>query len=519
MMTNRSYPSKSILVALILLALVFNGVCLASNPNTTLNTPVPGEEALIAENTADNEPRPGHTLDASRQLFQQGYADYSRGKYQQAAECMHQFLNATTPNVQDYEWAEFFFGISLKRLGYTHAAVDTLTNLVIRKPNPQIVRYVLELMERISRSVPYDRDLLIDRALCDQSYDFIDGPAANFIHYYQGEYDWEHGMFDWGNAHFAQIPEYTYYHNKYLFRRALREILDNRIDAAVSLLKLVIDRLEDGDPLKDDARKTLARLFYEKGRYSEADLLYTQIEMNIVEQSQNLLERAWAHYRMGNPERAMGLLYSFEAPSYANSFTPEFYILKSFIYKDVCHYKTAMGVLEQFNIRYGGALEDIYHRQPLYQNKAILLVLLNKPKINATWKFLELLESESILLRENPDPNLKTYLEKLYDLKRKEVELQFKSLVNEAYERMANAMLQFEEEAHLMEYEIGIDMFQRVHSYHYEEGQASTDGTPSHKDKAIYAFQGEFWNDELDDYEVVLPNKCQNAEEWDIFFK
>jgi hypothetical protein len=42
-------------------------------------------------------------------------------------------------------------------------------------------------------------------------------------------------------------------------------------------------------------------------------------------------------------------------------------------------------------------------------------------------------------------------------------------VVNDAYEKMANAMLQFEEEAHLMEYEIGIDMYQRVHSYHYEE--------------------------------------------------
>ena len=37
--------------------------------------------------------------------------------------------------------------------------------------------------------------------------------------------------------------------------------------------------------------------------------------------------------------------------------------------------------------------------------------------------------------------------------------------------------------------------------------------------KAVYSFQGEFWNDELDDYKVVLPNKCENVEEWDIFFK
>jgi hypothetical protein len=35
----------------------------------------------------------------------------------------------------------------------------------------------------------------------------------------------------------------------------------------------------------------------------------------------------------------------------------------------------------------------------------------------------------------------------------------------------------------------------------------------------VYPFQGEFWNDELADLKVVLPNKCKNLEEWDIFFK
>jgi hypothetical protein len=73
-----------------------------------------------------------------------------------------------------------------------------------------------------------------------------------------------------------------------------------------------------------------------------------------------------------------------------------------------------------------------------------------------------------------------------------------------------------------MEYEIGLDMYQRVYTYHYTEekpGKESTDGKDEETKKVVYNFQGEFWNDELDDYKVTLPNKCQNAEEWDIFFK
>ncbi len=458
--------------------------------------------------------------DSLKSLFKIGYDCYSRKKYQVAAERLLTFLNATTPDVQDHEWAAFFFGMSLYKMGCSHAAVDSLTHLVTRKPNPQIVNYVLELLERITRTMPYDKSMVVDRALCDQSYGFVDGRIADFIHYYQGEYDWEHGFFAWGDEHFEKITKDTYYHNKYLFKRALREIYSDRIDSAISLLKTVILKLENGDPLKDDARKTLARLYYEKGNFQDADTLYQQIEMNIVDQAQNLLERAWVHYRLGNPERAMGLLYSFEAPSFVNAFTPEFYILKSFIYKDVCHYQTAMQVLGKFEQRYGSALEHIYRRRPVHDNQAMLLVLLNKPVIQRAWRFLNLLEKEHDLARANPNAELSAYLSQLYALKREEMERGFKKQIDEKYEAMANAMLKFEEEAHLMEYEIGIDMYQRVHDYHYEDDDAlPADGGASRAGKAVYAFQGEFWNDELDDYEVVLPNKCQNAEEWDIFFK
>ena len=515
MMANRIKPLAMLTVMVLLICFSAGTLALASMGDVRSPSSASHRQAALAS----TDPMSDANQDAIKAVFKAGYDCYSRKKYPQAADHLLRFLNETTPDDQDYEWAEFFFGMSLYQLGYTHAAVDSLTHLVTRKPNPQIVNYVLELLEQITRTIPFDRNMIVKRALCDQNYGFIDGRIADFMHYFQGEYDWERGFFKWGDDHFAKISNDTFYHNKYLFKRALLEIYSNRIDTAIDLLKTVIRRLDNGVPLKDDARKTLARLYYEKGNFADADLLYQQIEMNIVEQAQNLLERAWVHYRLGNPERAMGLLYSFEAPSFENAFTPEFYILKSFIYKDVCHYRTAMQVLEKFKDRYGQALSRIYQRQPIHENEAMLLVLLNQPVIKREWNFLNLLENEHELARGNPNLDLNAYLDRLYALKREEVERDFKKRINEKYETMANDMLRFEEEAHLMEYEIGIDMYQRVHSYHYDGQSVAADERQSRETKAVYAFQGEFWNDELDDYEVVLPNKCQNAEEWDIFFK
>jgi len=516
-MRNKKRMHYRLVITLVVSVLCgFVGVGRAAKPAGSLYPSLPTPELRQKQAPDDNVVQ---AEDKFKRLFAQGYEQYSRGHYQQAIHHLYPFLCERTPDETDYEWAEFFFGISLKRLGYSHAAVDTLANLVARKPNPKIVSYSLELLEEISRSVPFDRDLLINRSLCDQNYGFVEGEVSDFVHYYQGEYDWEHGLYEWGDEHFEKLRPDSYYYNKYLFKKALRELYGERLSEAIRILKQILLKLPDGDPLKDDARKTLARLYYETGKFAGADLLYQQVEMNIVEQAQNLLERAWTHYRMGNPERAMGLLYSFEAPSYTHSFTPEFYILKSFIYKDVCHYEKAMQILGQFKKRYGSALETIYKRRPPQDNQAMMLVLLNKTKIKQLWRFLDLLDREQAKCAENPDPAIKAYLNRLYTLKKEEAEQRFRILVNDEFEKMADAMLRFEEEANLMEYEIGIDMYQRVYDYHYSEDKSEKNKNKKLGGKAVYNFQGEFWNDELDDYKVVLPNKCQNAEEWDIFFK
>ena len=58
-------------------------------------------------------------------------------------------------------------------------------------------------------------------------------------------------------------------------------------------------------------------------------------------------------------------------------------------------------------------------------------------------KIPDLLEVEHQLARENTDVEFKSYLDRLYRLKREDVEHHFKQLVSDAYEAMADDMLQF----------------------------------------------------------------------------
>jgi hypothetical protein len=377
--------------------------------------------------------------------------------------------------------------------------------------------YCLEIFEEVLQKIPSDRDLILKRAVCAQGYDFVDGELKDFIHYQQGLLDWENGFFDWGNDHFNRITPNSYYYYKYMYQKALYRIYENDIDGAIAILEEITGSPYTDKKFMNDVNKTLARLLYEKGEYDKADHLYTQIEDSILGQSMNLMERAWVHYRLGNPEKAMGLLYAFRAPVYRAHFTPEYYILKSFIYKDVCHYQSAMNVVSGFRDRYGESIKSIYDRDEMMENDALLLLILNKREVNKTWKYIQLLEEERKKIQEFGNTELSIFLQKIYDLQMNKSRNVLKKQMKREFEKYADEMLKYEEESHLMAYEIGLDMYQRIQKYHYTEETGSNEKEP--ESIVVYPFQDEFWSDELADYKVVLPDKCKDMEEWDIFFK
>ena len=138
------------------------------------------------------------TSSPGRVEFELGYAGFEKKKYAEARDHLYRYLNTHSPDDTDYEWAQFFFGISLVRTGFSHAAVDILSDLVIRKPNPKIVSYSLEFLEEVTRTQPFDREKILFQVLSDQTYDFVDQHLSDFVNFHQGVFEWQHGFLEWG---------------------------------------------------------------------------------------------------------------------------------------------------------------------------------------------------------------------------------------------------------------------------------------------------------------------------------
>lgn len=551
-------PSRFGLLSLLFLALGF------ALPGQVLADEVTPDEAAveetpIAKNAALENTDAGESIVQplepavapevqKRKLFRAAYENFSGGHFQTAAPMFFQFILLSNQDEENYEWAQFFFGLSLEKMQLSHAAIDTLADLAKRKPNTRIVAYILEMFETISRDRPFDRELVLQQVLNDQDYDFSDTLISDFVHYYQGLEDWENGLLKWANKHFRSIKPGSYYYLKTRYHQAKVQIYQGDIKSAIDTLQHILGeddqantegrkpsarfanrdksstRNSKNEKLIDEVRWTLARLYYENGDYDLALEHYKRIRTPLIEQASFLMEQAWNVYQKGDAEKAMGYLYAFEAPSFKRFFSPEFYLLKSLIYKDVCHYDSALSVVDSFQQRYGRSLNAIYSRRTVadQDNEEVMNIALTKQKIAKNWKFIQLLERESKSLAAISDQPLRKYLEKIYSLQIEESAHSLKQDLNDEFEQIANDLLRYEEEANLMRYEIGIDMYQRVSQSHYkdESGDPGDDSVKqSRLRKVVFPFQGEFWNEELANYKVTLDNRCNEFEQWDVFFK
>ena len=457
-------------------------------------------------------------------MFQFGYELFKSEQWEFAAASFLEFIQLTSSDEKNYEWAEFFMAISLEHLGYTHVAVDRFSNLASRKPNTKIVSYILDMFEEISRTKPFDYDQVILQVVNDKDYGFISSEVSGFVDYYQGIQDWKTGYRDWAEDHFKKIPEDSYYYSRYLHQQALYQIEINKPKKALKIIAQILQVENLDQKLRDESLWIAARLHYELGDLKEAGFLYSKIETPVIEQASFLLEQAWIEYQKQDYERAMGYLYAFEAPSFRQFFTPEYFLLKSFIYKDVCHYESALTVVEEFNQRYGTSLEAIYNRKDEtdVETEELLYVILAKKNVKKIWDFITMLESEKTQTSNLHNDNLIKYIEGVYDLQIQDSTYHLRHLIKNEYATRANALLQFEEESNLMRYEIGVDMYQRVAQNTYVDASKQENALKKKKEKleaqVVFPFQREYWNDELGFYQVSLPNKCDTFKDWDLFF-
>jgi tetratricopeptide (TPR) repeat protein len=126
--------------------------------------------------------------------------------------------------------------------------------------------------------------------------------------------------------------------------------------------------------LRELAFLQLARLHYQNRQNRYAIFYYGKMPWGGAQWLEGLWEASYAHYRIGEHEKALGNLLTLQSAYFKDEYFPESWVLKAIVYYENCRYPEARLVLETFNSVY----------EPLYDE---LVALAGKP--SAPSAFLE----------------------------------------------------------------------------------------------------------------------------------
>jgi len=114
------------------------------------------------------------------------------------------------------------------------------------------------------------------------------------------------------------------------------------------------------DPrVREQAFLQLARIHYEHKQNRYAIFYYDKMPWGGESWLEGLWESSYAHYRIGDYEKALGNLLTLQSPYFKDEWFPESWILKAIIYYENCRYPEARAILDEFHGGYEGILGEL----------------------------------------------------------------------------------------------------------------------------------------------------------------
>ena len=500
--------ARALLVALVLLAA---RVAVAEETTAAPSAPTPPPVAAPAD-----APPPSAPVDP--EIFTEALADFHAQRYESAAAGFYGYLHFGGPTVENYEWSQFFLAESLAALGLWHAAVQYYTTVAKTRSQPEVLPEALARLEEVSRTRPFDEWLVDETLLYDSELGALPDTLHDWVHYVQGLEDLRHGFAGWSQAHFDAIHPGSHYALAAAYAQAVSALEAKKTGAALAQLRAVADSPIDAPETKNQANLAVARLLFEKDQLDEAAAYYArvkQIDLSF-QQAQLLIEKAWTAYGQRDFKKAMGLLHALDAPSYAGYILPDVYLLRGQIFRQLCHFMLAKRTVRAFARKYDRPLRALYARRPMMEIDAIRDAAVQDGALARRAALVRTLAAERRRIEDHDaaweEVGLDEHLRRLYDFAQHAHERAMRPAFAAEAERIANNVLDAEEQIRLLDYEIGLDIFKRVKGGRPTRGPEEDLSVPYDSNNVYYELDGEYWNDELHDYQYFVTDRCFEGE-------
>lgn len=406
--------------------------------------------------------------------------------------------------------AEVGLGQGFARQGLTFAATSLFSEIIRNKQGTQAAWLALIELQEIAKKNPVDDDGVYGELIFDIDYDSPPKEVQDFVAFQNGMFNKLRGYPEWSEDEIKKVSTGSYWDYKLRYFAALDDVKKDQIDSAIGKFSaLGNDELAPKD-IRTDSNHQYARLIFEKGDYLQAYKTLKQIELNPRERGLILLERAWAKYYLKDYGKALGLLTALEAPAFDPARSPEAYLLKMLIYKELCYYDAAFKVMKDFKRKFSNSVEMIKKRKDLKKDPGLVNMAVIDRRISYWVNYLNLLKAERIQFKNFSKLSVYVGIRREYDLKISEVYNRLDLMIKDKIRQSANELLDWQEQISFLDYQTRVDSLRVSRPNNDEEVKAET--IPLTKfDKVYWLFTGEYWIDELENLKVFVESQCNKS--------
>lgn len=277
-----------------------------------------------------------------------------------------------------------------------------------------------------------------------------------------------------------------------------------------------------------------ARHFYAEEKYREALDTYDQIPKKSYKWPYLLLEKAWAHYQLGDYNRTLGLLTTYKSPLLETYFFPEAEYLAALSYFRLCLYEDSLVIVNQYYNQYRPRFQSIVteFRKNNKSKKYFFQLLFKTPEdVKSSETFLN-----QLLTRLKKQTRFSLDFNAVYKLNQEikritsnEKKLVRKKLLPHLLEVKSNleSKINFNAKKDLFDfldtipflsqemYKLNLEIISRKKDLVYMNKKLISDrsrGDYSNIKRSrfdyFWTFEGAFWADELGDYSLGLKSNC-----------
>jgi tetratricopeptide (TPR) repeat protein len=280
--------------------------------------------------------------------------------------------------------------------------------------------------------------------------------------------------------------------------------------------------------LKETCIINIARLHYKQKDYKLAIRHYEEIPKKSFKWPYTLIEKAWAYYYIGNYNRSLGILLTYNSPLLESYFMPEAEVLKAMNYFKLCLYEDALELVDKYYNTYAPRSKKLKSiikskgRKPLYYFDLMFSPIAESEKSNKFIRNLVTQVSKRVkynldlnsfyamnteIYRANKGANLKLLMNMQKDLKE-----QINHYVKVSMYSFINEMHQLSTEMFNLKLEIlsrKRDLAYKNKTFKKDRSRGDFDNIKREPHQEFWTFKSAFWADELGDYSLALSSTCK----------